>query len=160
MVDLKQYLFASALPGETGGQFADRYSVPFPHLAESGVRAPTDQLGDRLITLRWPIVLADDSETPLAKAFLNHQTALVASLASGLHSTAKAQVRDLEWDFAAFGTVVVFTVVDNAFVLMTSEGIGAVERPATAGDAETGLTQAINRLCRTLERALTEHRAG
>jgi hypothetical protein len=161
---LRTMLFSRALAGETAGQLAARYAVSFDTLAKANrLGGAGDVLDGRLVALPWQAFREDAASTPLGKLVLQEERAVLEALKAGLPSFSDPERitgTGFVWDFAALGTIVSFTVSDDALVLTTDEGVGAVERLAKADEAgAAAVCRAVSRLCRTMALALQEHRA-
>jgi hypothetical protein len=159
--ELKSFLISKGLPGETVGDLAARFATDYATLADAnGFRSSGDSVAGKLVTMPWSSFADDVASTPLGKLVLAHENEALAVLGKELAST-EAPVRishtPFQWDFAALSTIVSFSVSKDAAMLMTAEGVGAVERLESV-DLK-GLERMLARLCGVLAEALAEHRS-
>ncbi len=160
--DLKSFLISKGLPGETVGDLAARLSTDYATLADAnGFRSSGDSVAGKLVTVPWLSFADDVASTPLGKLVLEHETEALKVLARELKSTeapARISHTPFQWDFAALSTIVSFSVSKDAAVLMTAEGVGAVERLESVN--LESLNRMLARLCGVLAEALADHRAS
>lgn len=159
--ELQSFLFCGGASHETVGDIAARFNLSYETLARiNDFKSSSDRVDGKLVTVPWAAHDADVGTSQLGKRVLANEQAVLDAVSKGLKATqAPARISHTPWqyDFAALGTVVSLSLSHDAMVLMTSEGVGAIERPLPNDpQGAVGLTAMVDRLCRALTAGLSE----